>query len=35
MSEMRSYQLWTFRGGNVIRIESIVDADEAREAAWL
>jgi ketosteroid isomerase-like protein len=32
-SELRYFQLWTFRGGKVIRIESISDPDEAREAA--
>lgn len=34
-SEMRYFQLWTFRGGKIIRIESIPDADEAHDAAGL
>jgi ketosteroid isomerase-like protein len=34
-TELRYFQLWTFRGGRVIRIESISDADEACEAAGL
>jgi ketosteroid isomerase-like protein len=33
--EMRYYQVWTFRGGSVIRIESIRGRDEALEAAGL
>jgi ketosteroid isomerase-like protein len=33
--EMRYYQLWTFRGGSVIRIESIREREEALEAAGL
>jgi ketosteroid isomerase-like protein len=33
--EMRYFQLWTFRGGKVIRIESISGDEEAREAAGL
>jgi ketosteroid isomerase-like protein len=32
---MRYYQVWTFRGGSVIRIESIRERDEALEAAGL
>jgi hypothetical protein len=32
---MPYFQLWTFRGGKVIRIESIRDADEADEAVGL
>ena len=33
--EMRYYQLWTFREGAVIRIESIKERGEALEAAGL
>ncbi len=33
--EARYFQLWTFRGGSLIRIESIVDRTEALEAAGL
>jgi ketosteroid isomerase-like protein len=32
---MRYYQVWTFRGGSVIRIESIREREEALEAAGL
>jgi ketosteroid isomerase-like protein len=32
---MRYYQVWTFRGGSVIRIESIMERDDALEAAGL
>jgi ketosteroid isomerase-like protein len=32
---MRYYQVWTFRGGSVIRIESIKHREEALEAAGL
>jgi uncharacterized protein len=33
--EMRYYQVWTFRGGSVIRIESVRERPEALEAAGL
>jgi ketosteroid isomerase-like protein len=33
--EMRYFQVWTFRGDRVIRIESIRERDEALEAAGL
>jgi ketosteroid isomerase-like protein len=33
--EMRYYQVWTFRGESVIRIESIMGREEALEAAGL
>ena len=33
--EQPYYQLWTFRGGKVIRIESIIDEPEALQAAGL
>jgi ketosteroid isomerase-like protein len=33
--EMSYYQVWTFRGGSVIRIESIREREEALEAAGL
>lgn len=32
---IRYYQVWTFRGGSVIRIESIREREEAFEAAGL
>ena len=32
---IRYYQVWTFRGASVIRIESIKERDEALEAAGL
>jgi ketosteroid isomerase-like protein len=32
---MRYYQVWTFRGGSVIRIESIMERRDALEAAGL
>lgn len=32
---MRYYQLWTFRGGSVIRIESIMERPAALQAAGL
>ena len=32
---MRYYQLWTFRGSSVIRIESIREREDALEAAGL
>jgi len=34
-TELRYFQLWTFRGGKVIRLESIRDRAEALEAAGL
>ena len=34
-TEFRYFQLWTFRGGKAIRIESIRERDEALEAAGL
>ena len=34
-AEMRYYQIWTFRGRSVIRIESIRQRKEALEAAGL
>jgi ketosteroid isomerase-like protein len=34
-TELRYFQLWTFRGGKVIRLESIRTRDEAFEAAGL
>jgi ketosteroid isomerase-like protein len=33
--DMRYFQVWTFRGGAVIRIESVKERDEALEAAGL
>ena len=33
--EMRYFQVWTFRDGSVIRIESIQDRSEALEAAGI
>ena len=33
--DMRYFQLWTFRGGAVIRIESIREREEALEAAGM
>jgi ketosteroid isomerase-like protein len=33
--QMRYYQVWTFRGSSVIRIESIMDRGDALEAAGL
>jgi ketosteroid isomerase-like protein len=33
--EMRYYQVWTFRGPTVIRIESVREREEALEAAGL
>jgi ketosteroid isomerase-like protein len=33
--DMRYFQLWTFRGGSVIRIESIMERDDALAAAGL
>ena len=35
VTEFRYFQLWTFRGGKAIRIESIRDRAEALEAAGL
>jgi len=32
---MSYYQVWTFRGGSVIRIESVRERDDALEAAGL
>jgi ketosteroid isomerase-like protein len=32
---MRYYQLWTFRGPSVIRIESVMDRDDALDAVGL
>jgi ketosteroid isomerase-like protein len=34
-AEFRYFQVWTFRGGSVIRIESIRDRDDALEAVGL
>ena len=34
-TEMRYFQVWTFRGGAVIRIESVREREEALEAAGL
>jgi ketosteroid isomerase-like protein len=34
-TELRYFQLWTFRGGKVIRLENIRDRAEAFEAAGL
>ena len=34
-TEMRYWQLWTFRGGAVIRIENIMSRSEALQAAGL
>jgi ketosteroid isomerase-like protein len=34
-TELRYFQLWTFRGGKVIRLENIRGRDEAFEAAGL
>jgi ketosteroid isomerase-like protein len=33
--ELSYFQLWTFRGGKLIRLECVFGADEAREAAGL
>jgi ketosteroid isomerase-like protein len=33
--DMRYYQVWTFRGGSVIRIESIREQEDALEAVGL
>ena len=34
-TELRYFQLWSFRGGTVIRLESIRERDQALEAAGL
>ena len=34
-TDMRYYQLWTFRSEKVIRIESVMERDDALEAAGL
>jgi ketosteroid isomerase-like protein len=34
-TELHYFQLWTFRGGKVIRLENIRERDEALEAAGL
>jgi len=34
-ARMRYYQVWTFQGGSVIRIESIMERRDALEAAGL
>jgi ketosteroid isomerase-like protein len=34
-TEMRFFQLWTFRDGRAIRMEMFSDLDEARRAAGL
>jgi ketosteroid isomerase-like protein len=33
--EMRYYQVWTFRGPSVVRIESVMQRDDALEAVGL
>jgi hypothetical protein len=33
--ELKYFHLWTFRGGSVIRLESIIHEQEARQAAGL
>jgi ketosteroid isomerase-like protein len=33
--DMRYFQLWTFRAGTVVRIESIMDREDALDAAGL